>query len=218
MRVIFCKIGWMKYYKGVTEKDPIFNGGSFVKENGNGGEAYNFQSVPNEDGNEYCYGFFETKFKNGYKSSDRISNQLHIERIDSAAKNSDELDDVLVIWCATKERNEHKVVGWYKNATVYRNYQELEFDNGYIQDYNIIAAKNDCVLLPYDKQNSNIWDIPSSKKQGYGFGQSLVWYAEEEKAVEYVGKLVNNINTYDGANYIDVDETNDPIEMKKIKI
>ena len=48
MRILFCKIGWMKYYKGVSEKDPIYNGGAFVRENGNGGEAYNFEAVSTE--------------------------------------------------------------------------------------------------------------------------------------------------------------------------
>ena len=108
MRILFCKIGWMKYYKGVSEKDPIYNGGAFVRENGNGGEAYNFEAVSTEADGVNCYGFFETKFKNGYKSANRVNNQLHIERIDTCAKNLNELDDVLVVWCATKERNDTK--------------------------------------------------------------------------------------------------------------
>ena len=35
MRILFCKISAMKFYKGVIPgKDEAFNGGSFVKEHG----------------------------------------------------------------------------------------------------------------------------------------------------------------------------------------
>ena len=213
MRILFCKIGWMKYYKGVSEKDPIYNGGAFVRENGNGGEAYNFEAVSTEADGVNCYGFFETKFKNGYKSVNRVNNQLHIERIDTCAKNLNELDDVLVVWCATKERNEYKVVGWYQHAWVYRFYQVLQFENGYIQNFNVKAKKEDCVLLPYEEQNRVQWNAPISKVRGYGFGQSLVWYASEADtapSVSYVQNLVDAIHAYSGKNYLDIDETNDP--------
>ena len=152
MRILFCKIGWMKYYKGVSEKDPIYNGGAFVRENGNGGEAYNFEAVSTEADGVNCY-----------KSANRVNNQLHIERIDTCAKNLNELDDVLVVWCATKERNEYKVVGWYQHAWVYRFYQVLQFENGYIQNFNVKAKKEDCVLLPYEEQNRVQWNAPISK-------------------------------------------------------
>lgn len=62
MRILFCKISAMKYYKGVIPgKDEAFNGGSFVKEHGEGNEQYNFDPVISEDGQAYCLGFVETK-------------------------------------------------------------------------------------------------------------------------------------------------------------
>ncbi len=172
-----------------------------------------FQEKATEADGVNCYGFFETKFKNGYKSANRVNNQLHIERIDTCAKNLNELDDVLVVWCATKERNEYKVVGWYQHAWVYRFYQVLQFENGYIQDFNVKAKKEDCVLLPYEEQNRVQWNAPISKVRGYGFGQSLVWYASEADtapSVSYVQNLVDAIHAYSGKNYLDIDETNDP--------
>ena len=46
MRILFCKISAMKFYKGVIPgKDEAFNGGSFVKEHGVGNEQYNFAPV-----------------------------------------------------------------------------------------------------------------------------------------------------------------------------
>ena len=34
MKVLFCKISSMKYYKGASQKDVPYNGGSYVNENG----------------------------------------------------------------------------------------------------------------------------------------------------------------------------------------
>ena len=46
MRVLFCNIAWMNYYKGIVEgKDIPQNGGSYVKEQKNAHEAYNFEAV-----------------------------------------------------------------------------------------------------------------------------------------------------------------------------
>ena len=75
------------------------------------------------------------------------------------------------------------------------------------------AKKEDCVLLPYEEQNRVQWNAPISKMRGYGFGQSLVWYASEADtapAVSYVQNLVDAIHAYSGKNYLDIDETNDP--------
>lgn len=52
----------MKYYKGVQEGiDEPHNGGSYIAENCDGGEVYNFDSIFMGDGKEYCLGFVETK-------------------------------------------------------------------------------------------------------------------------------------------------------------
>ena len=201
MRILFCKISAMKFYKGVIPgKDEAFNGGSFVKEHGEGNEQYNFAPVISEDGQAYCLGFVETK-----SSSKGKHNELHIENIQGCdlLKDDQEVDDVLVIWCATTMLNETSIVGWYQNATVFRNYQSMELDNGDIQDYNILAKKEDCVLLPEGKRHNHIWDAPVSRKRTYGFGQSLVWYAQEEKAQPYIKKLSEQILNYDGENWID---------------
>ena len=99
MRILFCKISAMKFYKGVIPgKDEAFNGGSFVKEHGEGNEQYNFAPVISEDGQAYCLGFVETK-----SSSKGKHNELHIENIQGCdlLKDDQEVDDVLVIWCAT---------------------------------------------------------------------------------------------------------------------
>ena len=200
MRILFCKVSSMKYYKGANDKDTPYNGGSYVKEHGRGHEEYNFEPVDLDNGESYCLGFVETK-----STSDSKVNELHIEKITGCEllKNVEFAEDVLVVWCATTDLNETSVVGWYKNATVYRNYEEAEFESGYIQYYNVIAKKDDCVLLPQDVRHKHIWDAPVAKKRTYGFGQSLIWYAREEKAQNYILKLVKNIDEYSGDNWVD---------------
>lgn len=199
MNVIFCKISWMKYYKGVIPgKDDAYNGGSYVLEHGEGHEQYNFLPAILEDNQEYCLGFVETKStRNGKR------NELHIEKVNTFAKNEPMLDDVLVIWCATSLSNTTSIVGWYKHATLYRTYQSCEFDNGYIQNYNVLAKKEDCFLLPEGERNRYIWKAPVAKKRGYGFGQSLIWYGQEDEAQAYISECVKRINEYCEDNWID---------------
>lgn len=201
MRILFCKVSCMKYYKGASDKDIPYNGGSYVAEHGYGHEEYNFEPVDFDDEKTYCLGFVETK---STLRSQR--NELHIENISGCEmmKNDEFIEDVLVVWCATTDLNETSIVGWYKNATVFRNYEEQEFENGYIQHFNVIAEKNNCVLLPEEQRHRHIWDAPVAKKRTYGFGQSMIWYAREEKAQTYISKLVMNINGYSGNNWVDL--------------
>lgn len=209
--VVFCKISSMKYYKGAGKKDQPFNGGSFVDANGFGHEEYNFYSreIPPdwEDDSgavpegEYCLGFVETKSTNKAKS-----NQLHVEKIlgfGGDFKKEPCVSGVTVVWCATSDRNETSVVGWYKNATVFREYQMFTDENNEERFYNVLARASDCILLPQGTRNRHIWNVPSKKyTRAFGFGQSMLWYAGEEKAVPFVTRLLENINGYGDENWL----------------
>ena len=82
MRILFCNIAWMDYYKGIVQgKDEPQNGGSYVRETLDAHEKYNFEAVSltRESGypeGEYCLGFVETKSTNN-----ESKNQLRIEKI-----------------------------------------------------------------------------------------------------------------------------------------
>ena len=114
---------------------------------------------------EYCLGFVETKSTNG-----KTRNQLKIEKIDGceACKNETQVDDVLVVYCALYPyaiEKETYVVGWYKHATVYRDYEVIRFpvdnDKYYEQAYNAIAKREDCVLLPGSaRRKATEWKVP----------------------------------------------------------
>ena len=220
MRILFCNIAWMDYYQGILPgKDEPKNGGAYVLENNDAHEKYNFQSVhlteeatgyPDGD---YCLGFVETKSTNG-----RDVNQLNLEKIDGCAslKKATEVDDVLVIYCAKYPNaltNETYVVGWFKHATVYRKYQQVNFEDEdgsvYNQYYNAIARKEDCVLLPKDaRRENNVWRVPRKQRGiSYGFGQANVWFAQgaddNVHLQNFINAITGLIRTYDGANWVD---------------
>lgn len=207
MKILFCKISSMKYYKGVCNNDQAYNGGSYVDKNGRGNEEYNFLEInfnENDDIQNYCLGFVETKSTNGINS-----NQLHIEKISGCKLLKNELivDNVLVVWCATSNTNETTVVGWYKNATVFREYQSyiynFEDDTEEERYYNIKALASDCVLLPQGERHKFIWNAPLLiKTKSFGFYKSLIWYATETSASNFIKKLVKNIEEYDGENWL----------------
>lgn len=207
-KILFCNIAWMKNYKGITDDDKPINGGSWVVDNNDAHEAYNFCPIKIEgDDSEYCLGFVETKTTNG---KDR--NQLHIEKIakGSVNKKIESIDDVLVIWCAKSDCADFtSIVGWYNNATVYRNYQDAYFGEEK-QAYNFIAKAENCVLLPNGIRHKRLqWYVPrKGKKSGpsYGFGQANVWFAnnaEDNTFLDaYLKKIISQINDYNGENWL----------------
>ena len=79
------------------------------------------------------------------------------------------MDGVDVIWTAPSPRAGRYVVGWYRDATVFRYLQKYE--RGL---YHVQASKTDYVLLPPNKRRLI---IKSAKVQPCGFGRN-VWYAD----------------------------------------
>ena len=67
----------------------------------------------------------------------------------------------------------------------------------------------ECVLLPSNiRSRKTMWWVPRvAKKNGpsYGFGQANVWFANEKdnrNKDEYIDKIINLIDNYDGENYM----------------
>lgn len=187
----------MKYYKGHCDSDIPLNGGQYVKDNGYGHEEFNFLPIYTESGQEECLGFVEPKSNRG------IRNTFHLENIEgcAAAKNAPFVEDVLIVWCATRQQKDTTVVGWYQHATVWRTLQN--WSGGETERcYNIRAKASDCTLLPEGERNRYKWSIPSAKKtRTYGFGQSMVWYPTEETK-SYLTNLIDNISNYNGENWL----------------
>lgn len=150
-------------------------------ENKTGGEAKNF--YPELDG--HYYGFVEP---GGYKKQRR--NLLHIERINKDASQKDYLNNVLVVFIAKTpdeitttylKKSGQVVIGWYRNATVYRKIQTIA--DG--REYNLKCKIDDGILLP--PENRDFYPKDFLYHDCSFIGQSNVWYLEAKTPAAVVG-------------------------------
>lgn len=171
MKILYCRVGWMNSYCGINN-DSIINGGSYNKDN-IGLEIYNYHGVEGK-----FYGFVEP----GRGRVSGRSRLLQIERL-GAEKNTESVQDVLVVWVAKGAKKGQYIVGWYKNATVYRDLQDVpsavmkERDLKDHSEYNIYS-ENVTLLEPADR----VFLIQ-------GIGQSNIWYGNEvtnNKVIQYI--------------------------------
>ena len=209
--IVFLNIAWMKWYDGVKNDIPV-NGGKYISEHQYGCEVNNFtphyDKYPETDTiSQWVIGSYTTKSTNGNP------NQTRIERIAGCQDlaREDSAEGVLVIWCATSPELGRRVVGWYKDATVFRNYESqiVEEDDGTISELwlNVCARAEDAVLLGVKERGDKKWSVPGHTRKddtNYGFGQSSIWYASEPSAEEYVKQLVKSINEYTGPKLLEV--------------
>lgn len=184
MRIIFCNISWLKSYIGVGNDDKLGKtGGEHVGENKKVHEEYNFQ-----DYNGKCYGYVSNR-----------GGSLHLERFEKATVNDDSVDNVLVIWVAKKgETGKNVIVGWYKDATLYKYSQESNPYGGIGRDlyFSITANSEDCFLLPEPERK---FEIPKSTvvSKDMGMGQSNIWYAESGYAKNmFIPKVLEFMESY----------------------
>lgn len=180
MKVLFCNVGWMKYYDGLTEDDVIKGGGASVEESGTGGEIHNFA----EDHQKY-YGFVMTRCS------------IHIEKL-GANKDDEYIEGVLVIWVSKHPEGGIRVIGWYKNARVYRQWQEPISTSTRGTDglwYNIEANVKDSVLIPLEQR---IFTIPRATKNKVGIGQAQTWFADTPAAGDILEEVMKYIEEYHG--------------------
>ena len=175
MPILFCNVGWMKYYNGI-DGDSIQRGGSYNKES-IGHEVCNFSNI---DG--MVYGYVQP------------TGQIRVEKL-GARKNADYARGVTVVWTAGPDNGGTAVVGWYTNATVYREQQSiknpttLQKKNG-LDTYRISASAADAILLPVGKRELI---IPRAVKGG--IGQSNVWFADKPESSVIVAKVLSLITT-----------------------
>lgn len=152
IRIFFCNIVRMKYYKGIVPSvdEPKF-GSAYVAQIEDAGEQYNFCPFKTDTG-ESCFGVVETKRTSGSKR-----NQMHIERLEGVPEKADEVEGVLVVWCATHHHSAEVVIGGYRNAAVLRNYDviRIDYEDGSWEEqaYNVVADAQNCVLLPEGERN-----------------------------------------------------------------
>ncbi|MBC3888566.1 hypothetical protein GH810_09625 [Acetobacterium paludosum] len=184
MKLLFCNGAWMKYYQGITEDDMPQEGGTLIDESRSVGEAYNFM-----DYNRKCYGHV-ISFDN-----------LDLEKCDPEISRQDpQSEGFIIVWCATADDGKMRIVGWYENATAYR---EAQFVPSFTDEnaslyFNFVAAARDCHLLPEDQRTFEIKKA-SVAGTGSGVSQSNVWYGESDDAKnELIPEVLRYMKEYNG--------------------
>lgn len=174
MPILFCNVGWMNHYNGI-DGDSIERGGEY-NQHSTGHEVCNFS---NNGGT--LYGYVQP------------TGQIKIEKV-GAGKKDDFASGVTVVWTAGPESGGTAVVGWYKDATVYREAQTIakpsaiQKKNG-VSTFRIKAPADKAVLLPVEQRELM---IPRAVKGG--IGQSNVWFADKEESQEIVNRVLALIN------------------------
>jgi len=163
----------MESYQGNKKSDQISGGGSYVTEEGMGHEVCNFH---NHRGKVYGY----VQPARGQRSASAGSIKLENIVGGGASRTDESVENVLVIWTATRPEGGTVVIGWYIDATVFRDYQyfgsapALHTRNG-LEGYRIQAKSENAKLLPVDERTIQ---IPRQTKGG--MGQSNVWYGDSK--------------------------------------
>ena len=169
-KTMFCYVVWMRDYKGAHGDKPR-NWGKHAEEydehpKDNAPETFNFNVCESE----LCYGHLRLGRPN--------AKEMKIENL-GGAKDDDNVSEVTVIWLSagsppdkltSNPNNYHhlnRVIGWYKNATVYRFDQQQK--NG--RPYRVYAAARDCHLIPEDERKLS---TPSRKfSPVFQYGKSV---------------------------------------------
>lgn len=165
----------MESYEGQSTEDQIQGGGSYVQEEGMGHEVCNFAAHRG-----IVYGYVQPPKANRQPGA----GQIRIERI--GEDQSDLVTNVLVIWTATRPEGGTVVVGWYKDAIVYRYFQTFQnppalHKTNKLKGYRVKAKKQNAVLLPIDQRTL---EIPRRVKGG--MGQSNIWFADSPDSADTV--------------------------------
>jgi len=184
--VLFARIGWMKYYKGPMTGDERPQGGGKYNKTGVGNEAFNFHEIGGR-----LFGYFQPQMQ---------ASKIKLERIVPGVR-GDVLDDVLVVFVATDpEQGSQRIIGWYRNATVYRNRRSSppKERNGF--NYFLVAKECDAVLLPTHLRTQI---VPGGKG---GFGQANICYLYEQsgksKPAKWVSDAMEFVQSYDNENLL----------------
>jgi len=173
--IVFCNIGWMKHYDGIRG-DSIQRGGAYNKHSV-GHEVCNFTPC-----NGSVYGYVQP------------TGRISVERL-GAQKDADHADSVTVVWTAGPEKGGTAIVGWYTNATVFRDLQPIpkpsqKHRTNYIPGYLVITSVKDAHLIPVAERD---FLIPRAVRGG--IGQSNVWYADKPESADLVAEVFKYVKS-----------------------
>lgn len=179
-RIVFCGIGWMGRYRGLSgQPDKIVGGGRYVKENETGHEVCNFLRCA--DGN--VYGHVET-------IRGEVDRQIHIEKWGG---NGGSLTGVDIVWMATHPQDGgRRVVGWYRDAMIFRGRQTFQHPPSkqhridHIDTYRTIALSGNVHLLDIDERTL-------AMPRGPGWMGQTQWWSPPDDAGGQVHDFVEEV-------------------------
>lgn len=175
--IVLFNTGWMREYRGNSANDRIVNGGGNVIKEGTGWEVFNFLPVRG-----FCYGYVKPG------GGDR----LRLERI-GGTSDAERVEHVTVVFTATRPKGGRVVVGWYKNAQVWRDRIQRPIHAGLDNEWYFAKARErDAVLLPPDERT---FGVPRARKGAWGMGQSNVRYTDSADASAFRHKLMAYIGS-----------------------
>jgi hypothetical protein len=172
MSILFCNVGWMERYQGLNSGDHIKGGGDYVKKSERGHEVCNFSPD-----NTTLYGYVQVP-----------GEAINLDCL-GAGSDDTSIGGVTVVWTATRPGGGTTIVGWYKDATIFRSYQifkkiPLAQSQNSIDGFWMKAPAAMATILPVD---SRIFEIPRQKKGG--MGRSNIWYADRPESAKLVDSV-----------------------------
>lgn len=178
-KIIICKTAWMQEYNGITNGDIPFNyfENTYKSNLEYTGEIYNFQEF-----NGKCYGYIQS-YGNNY-----IENYFK-----SLFEDKTILKGYTIVWCAFDTNEKLKIVGWYKDASIYRNHRYLvDFfpqdsdDNG----YDCSASSENVFLIPSENRKFELNDI-LDEAQMENIIKNPIFYD-----ISYDSEVLNKVEKY----------------------
>jgi hypothetical protein len=184
-RVLFARVGWMRFYNGPVPGDERPVGGGRYNKTEIGHEVYNFK-----ESNGRLYGYFQPTM-----AADTVA----LNRIDVDATD-DKLRHVLVIFVALRASGGQVIVGWYKDAEVSRD--RISQSPGKPPGFGHFcsASRSNCVLLPDENRS---FEIPTGKG---GMGQANVCYRlapdGASKETSWIQDALEFVDDYQASNIL----------------
>ncbi|MBZ9892300.1 DUF3883 domain-containing protein [Mesorhizobium sp. BR1-1-3] len=173
--MIFFNVGWMKRYSGMADDDLTLGRHAYLRDHSHGHESFNF--LPSR-GKVY-----------GYQPK---GTRLSIKKLGAAPK-ATSISNVLVVWLATHPTSKQVlVVGWYRDATVFRERvprvpRGVDFEI----TYSAVADASKAVLLP---EIARTFRAPTHHDMKGGLGQSPVWYGATDAFRKRVWSHVQSVD------------------------
>lgn len=158
------------------------------------GELFNF--APSRGS---CYGYIP------FAPGGRWFSDLSLERIaPEATRTTSRVEGATIIWTApSKELGCRVVVGWYRDATVFRKAQDHKLPNGKVIKIYFQTPSGSCFLLPPSLRQKEVYSASKARHEGIEGswpGNIAIFYVGE-KNPQLARQLQRYVETQERAGY-----------------